>query len=129
MNLVSRRRFIAQSSLAAGSILTFSKSLFAQGSGDQDRIAAELLKPATDHIGRPGLRQMATFFFEAAWRLVRDGQRFDVTNDSRIYGLVKDFVDVGLTTVPQQRPDVVVLQFGLGETFPRIFPRRRCTQK
>jgi glycosyltransferase involved in cell wall biosynthesis len=37
----------------------------------------ELLKPATDHIGRPGLRQMATFFFEAAWRLVRDGQRFD----------------------------------------------------
>lgn len=53
-----------------------------------------------------------------------DGQLFEVTNDSRIYGLVKDFVDVGLTTVPQQRPDVVVLQFGLGETFPRIFPRR-----
>jgi len=53
-----------------------------------------------------------------------EGRRFDVTNDSRIYGLVKDFVDVGLTTVPQLRPDVVVLQFGLGETFPRIFPRR-----
>lgn len=57
-------------------------------------------------------------------REVVDGQRFDVTNDSRIYGLVKDFVGVGLTTVPQLRPDVVVLQFGLGEAFPRIFPRR-----
>lgn len=53
-----------------------------------------------------------------------DGQRFDVTNDTRIYGLVKDFVDVGLTTVAKQRPDAVVLQFGLGEAFPRIFPRR-----
>lgn len=53
-----------------------------------------------------------------------DGQRFDVTNDSRIYGMVKDYVGIGLTTVAQRRPDVVVVQFGLGETFPRIFPRR-----
>ncbi len=53
-----------------------------------------------------------------------DGQRFDVTNDSRIYGMVKDYVGIGLTAVAQQRPDVVVLQFGLGETFPRIVPRR-----
>jgi len=52
------------------------------------------------------------------------GQRFDVTNDCRIYGLVKDYVDIGLTTVARERPDVVVLQFGLGETFPRIVPRR-----
>lgn len=53
-----------------------------------------------------------------------DGQRFDVADDSRIYGLVNDFVSVGLTTVAQRRPDVVVLQFGLGEAFPRVFPRR-----
>jgi lysophospholipase L1-like esterase len=53
-----------------------------------------------------------------------DGQRFDVTNHSRIYGMVKDYVGIGLTTVARDRPDVVVLQFGLGEAFPRIFPRR-----
>ena len=53
-----------------------------------------------------------------------DGQRFDVTNDSRIYGMVKDYVAIGLAAVARQRPDVVVLQFGLGETFPRIVPRR-----
>jgi lysophospholipase L1-like esterase len=52
-----------------------------------------------------------------------DGRRFDVTNDSRIYGLINDFAGIWSIPLAQTRPDVVVLQFGLGEAFPRVVPR------
>ncbi|MBC7853070.1 MAG: terpene cyclase/mutase family protein [Pirellulaceae bacterium] len=55
MNIVSRRRFISQTTLAAGSALALPRLLFAQGSGNQDRIAAELLKPATQQSIDRGL--------------------------------------------------------------------------
>lgn len=53
-----------------------------------------------------------------------DGRRFEVLNDSRIYGMVNDFSGIWTAPLSQTRPDVVVLQFGLGEAFPRVFPRR-----
>ncbi|MBV9097784.1 MAG: SGNH/GDSL hydrolase family protein [Frankiaceae bacterium] len=52
-----------------------------------------------------------------------DGTRFDVTTHARIYGLVKDFSGIWANPLAKDRPDVVVLQFGLGEAFPRIVPR------
>jgi lysophospholipase L1-like esterase len=53
-----------------------------------------------------------------------DGRGFDVATDARIYGLVRDFTGIWMRPLAVTRPDVVVLQFGLGETFPRIVPRR-----
>src|SRR3954470_17963248 len=55
MRMVTRRRFIAQGSVAAGSAMLFPRLLLAQGSGDQERIAAELLKPATQQSIDRGL--------------------------------------------------------------------------
>ena len=53
-----------------------------------------------------------------------DGPRdFQVSNLSRIYGLVSDFASAWAYPLSQTRPDVVVLQFGLGEAFPRLVPR------
>ncbi|KGQ20809.1 Glycosyl transferase, group 1 [Lysobacter dokdonensis DS-58] len=37
----------------------------------------DLLKPASDHIGRPSLAQMAAFFASASWALVRHGRRYE----------------------------------------------------
>jgi lysophospholipase L1-like esterase len=56
-------------------------------------------------------------------RTERAGVSFQVTNRSRIYGLVTDFAGIWADPLAQLRPDVVVLQFGLGETFPRVVPR------
>src|SRR4029077_9398646 len=53
--MTTRRRFLAQGALAAASPLVLQQLLHAQGSGDQDRIAAELLKPATQQSIDRGL--------------------------------------------------------------------------
>src|SRR3954465_6446504 len=55
MDIVSRRLFMAQGSLAAASALLLPRLLLAQGSGDQERIAAELLKPVTQQSIDRGL--------------------------------------------------------------------------
>lgn len=52
-----------------------------------------------------------------------DGVRFDVHCRSRIYGLISDCSRIWIDPLAQTRPDVVVLQFGLGETFPRVVPK------
>src|SRR5690242_21311515 len=55
MRMATRRRFLVQGALAAASPLFFSRLGAAQGTGDQDRIAAELLKPATQQSIDRGL--------------------------------------------------------------------------
>jgi GDSL-like Lipase/Acylhydrolase family len=52
------------------------------------------------------------------------GEAFDVRTYARIYGLVSDCAGAWIDPLAQTRPDVVVLQFGLGEVFPRLVPRR-----
>jgi lysophospholipase L1-like esterase len=52
-----------------------------------------------------------------------DGIGFDVETHSWIYGLISRCSGIWLQPLAQTRPDVVVLQFGLGETFPRIVPK------
>lgn len=46
-----------------------------------------------------------------------------VHDHSRIYGLVTDLAGAWATPLTQLRPDVVVLQYGLGETFPCLVPK------
>jgi len=52
-----------------------------------------------------------------------DGITFDVDTHSRIYGLISGCSGIWMQPLAQTRPDVVVLQFGLGETFPRLVPK------
>lgn len=52
-----------------------------------------------------------------------DGVGFDVETQSRIYGLISGCSGIWMQPLAQTRPDVVVLQFGLGETFPRLVPK------
>lgn len=52
-----------------------------------------------------------------------DRAGFDVANYSRIYGLISDCKAIWAYPLAQTRPDVVLLQYGLGETFPRVFPK------
>lgn len=60
---------------SVGGMETWSKELHAAfetiGAG------VDLHKPASDHIGRPSLLQMAGFFLSAAWKLLRHGRRYD----------------------------------------------------
>jgi phosphatidylinositol alpha-1,6-mannosyltransferase len=60
---------------SVGGMETWSKAFHAAcGEIGQD---VDLLKPATDHIGRPSLWQMAAFALSASWTLVRHGRRYD----------------------------------------------------
>lgn len=56
-------------------------------------------------------------------RLSGGSLELQVTNLSRIYGLVSDFASAWAYPLARTRPDVVILQFGLGEAFPRVTPR------
>ena len=60
---------------SVGGMETWSKELHAAMCALDADIA--LHKPASDHIGRPSLWQMAVFFVSAAWTLVRHGRRYD----------------------------------------------------
>lgn len=62
----------------------------------------------------------ASALAKSCWR----DQQFYVTNHSRAFGMITDFSGSWLYPVAQDRPDVVILQFGTSESYPKIFPKR-----
>ena len=56
-------------------------------------------------------------------RAVVDGRSFSVDNRCRVAGFVTDIRTAWLSPVSITRPDIVVMNFGAYEAFPRLIPR------
>jgi hypothetical protein len=74
--------------------------------------------------GKAGAKGASLTFPAALDRATSSGMTFDVSNLCRIAAILRDVSGAWFEPLATLRPDVVVLQFGSYEAFPRWLPRR-----
>jgi hypothetical protein len=74
--------------------------------------------------GKAGAKGASLTFPAALDRATSGGLTFDVSNLSRVAAILRDVSGAWFEPLAILRPDVVVLQFGSYEAFPRWLPRR-----
>jgi hypothetical protein len=74
--------------------------------------------------GKAGAKGSSLSYPAALDRATSEGVTFDVSNLCRIAAILPDVAGTWFEPLTALRPDVVVLQFGSYEAFPRWLPRR-----